>query len=171
MRKTALAIIPMLAVLALFVVPSTYAAGVSQIVLSCSTPPPQSSSTNGCSSSELVSSSPIIVGGTLYVIGGFWVWCQNPNGGTPYGPDCSGSMYIEEITLPSGPGVYETTSVSGSASASGPTGLQVTFTSSDGDMSCTLNVPTSPTNGGTNALRGLCDSVPIIFSNAVVHVT
>ncbi len=171
MKTRILAIIPILAVLALFAIPTSFASGVSQIVLSCSTPPPHSSSTNGCSSSELVSTPPIINGGTLYVIGGFWVWCQNPNGGTPYGPDCTGSVYIEEVSLATQTGVYETTSVSGSAAATGPTGLQVTFTSSDGDMSCTLNVPSSPTNGGTNTLGGLCNGVPISFSNSVVHVT
>jgi hypothetical protein len=29
-------------------------------------------------------------------------------------------------------------------------------------MSCVLNVPTSPTNGGTNTLTGFCDGVPIL---------
>ncbi len=68
-----------------------------------------------------------------------------------------------------GTGSYQATSVSGSAAASGPTGLQVSFTSSDGDMSCVLDVPASPTKGGTNTLSGLCDGVPIKFFNAVVQ--
>lgn len=54
-------------VLMLGAAPTAFAAGVSQIVLSCTTPPPTSSSSNGCSSSELVSSPPIINGGTLYM--------------------------------------------------------------------------------------------------------
>jgi hypothetical protein len=171
MKKTAFAIIPMLAVIALLAVPAARAAGTSQIVLSCTTPAPKSHSTNGCSSSELASTPPIIVDGTLYFIGGFWIWCQSPNGGTPYGPDCSGSVYIEEVNLATNVGVYETTSVSGSSTAAGPTGVQVMFHSSDGDMSCTLSVPASPTNGGTNTLSGSCDSLPITFSNAVAHLT
>ncbi len=142
--------------------------GASQIVLSCSTPPPHSQNTNGCSSSELVSSPPIIEGSTLYVVAGFWVWCQSPSGGTPYGPDCNGSMYIEEINLATGVGKYQATSVDGTSAATA-TGLQVTFTSSDGDMTCTLHVPSSSQHGGS--LTGTCDGVPIIFSNAVINVT
>jgi hypothetical protein len=143
-----------------------HAAGVSQIVLSCSQPSPGSHDANGCASSELVSSPPIIKGDTLYIVGGFWVWCQSPNGGTPYGPDCGGSMYVEEINLGTGAGVYDATSVSGGATATGPTGLQVTFTSSDGDMSCTLNA-----QAGSSTLPGTCDGVPITFSNSIVRVT
>jgi hypothetical protein len=169
-RKLAV-VLPILAVIGLLPVVPAQAAGVSQIVLSCTTPPPTSHTTNGCMSSELVTSPPIIDNGTLYFIGGFWIWCQNPNGGTPYGPDCSGSMYIEEINLGTGAGVYETTSIAGGATAGGPTGLQVSFTNSDGDMSCALNVPSSPTSGGTNTLSGLCDGVPISFSNSIVQVT
>jgi hypothetical protein len=148
---------------------------VSQIVLACTTPPPQSHTANGCRSTELAAppdgTPPIIIGSKLLIVGGFWVWCQSPNGGTPYGPDCNGSVYVEEVNLSSGAGAYSATSVSGSASQSGPTGLQVSFTSSDGDMSCVLNVPTSPTNGGSNTLSGLCDGVPIKFFNSVVQVT
>src|SRR5713226_6322937 len=155
------------------VAPEVVAQGVSQIVLSCTTPPPASHSPNGCRSSELApppdGTPPIIIGSKLLIVGGFWVWCQSPNGGTPYGPDCSGSVYVEEVNLVSGTGVYQATAVSGTASLSGPTGLQVAFTSSDGDMSCVLNVPTSPTKGGTNTLSGLCDGVPITFFNAVVQ--
>jgi hypothetical protein len=169
-RKLAVAL-PILAVLGLLPVVPAQATGVSQIVLSCTTPAPESQTTNGCRSSELVTSPPIIVSGTLYIIGGFWIWCQNPNGGTPYGPDCSGSMYIAEINLGTGAVVYETTSIAGGAAAAGPTGLQVSFTSSDGDMSCTLNVPSSPTGGGTNTLGGLCDGFPISFTKSVVQVT
>jgi hypothetical protein len=143
--------------------------GASQIVLSCSTPPPHSQNTNGCSSSELAGTPPIIQGSTLYIIGGFWVWCQSPSTGTPYGPDCNGSMYIEEVNLATGTGHYQATSVNGSSAPSGPTGLQVNFTSSDGDMTCTLNVPTSTDHGAT--LKGSCDGVPIIFSNVLVNVT
>ena len=159
-----LCLLPILAV-----APTVRASGVSQIVLSCSTPPLESHNTDGCSSSELVTTPPIIGDGTLYVVGGFWIWCQNPNSGTPYGPDCSGSVYIEEVNIATSTGVYETNSISGTAT--GTTGLQVTFTSSDGDMLCTLHVPTSPTSGGTNTLSGYCDGIPITFSNAVVQVT
>jgi hypothetical protein len=151
--------------------PKAFAAGASQIVLSCTTPPPSSSSSNGCSSSELVSSPPIINNGTLEIVAGFWVWCQNPNTGTPYGPDCAGSMYVEEVNLATGAGKYQATSISGSSATGGNTGLQVTFTTSDGDVMCTLDVPTSPTSGGTNQLGGTCDGIPITFSHAVVHVT
>jgi len=169
------ALASMMATAMFWTAPRLAAQDVSQIVLSCTTPPPQSQSTNGCRSSELApppdGTPPIIIGSKLLIVGGFWVWCQNPNGGTPYGPDCSGSVYVEEVNLVSGAGVYDATSISGTASSSGPTGLQVAFTSSDGDMSCILNVPTSPTRGGTNTLSGLCDGVPIKFSNAVVQVT
>ena len=156
-------------------VASIHAQGVSQITLSCTTPPPQSQTANGCRSSEAApppnGTPPIIIGSKLLFLGGFWVWCQNPNSGTPYGPDCSGSLYVEEINLVSGAGVYQATSVSGGSSASGPTGLQVSFTSSDGDISCVLNIPTSPAKGGTNTLSGLCDGVPITFFNVVVNIT
>jgi hypothetical protein len=153
------------------VAPPVVAQGASQVILSCTTPPPASKTANGCRSSELAGTPPIVVGGKLLIVGGFWVWCQSPGGGTPYGPDCNGAMYIAEVTLATGTVVYETTSVSGTASASGPTGLQVTFKSSDLDMSCTLNVPASPSSGGGNTLSGSCDSTPITFSNAVVQVT
>ena len=157
------------------VAPEVVAQGVSQIVLSCGTPPPQSHSPNGCRSSELApppaGTPPIIIGSKLLIVGGFWVWCQSPNGGTPYGPDCGGSVYVEEVDLVSNAGKYDATSVSGNSSSGGPTGLQVTFTSSDGDMSCVLNVPTSPTAGGSNTLSGFCDGVPINFTNSVVQVT
>src|SRR5215471_1269014 len=132
--------------LSLLGVPTAFAAGASQIVLSCTTPPPQSSNSNGCSSSELVSTPPIINAGTLYIVAGFWVWCQSPNGGTPYGPDCNGSMYVAEVNLSTNTATYEATSASGSSSAGGNTGLEVTFTSKDGDVTCTLDVPTSPTS-------------------------
>ncbi len=175
MRKTILVSLPSLAILSLLLVPATYAAGQSQIVLSCSTPPPQADGhpAKPCVSSETVTTPPIISGGTLYFIGGFWIWCQNPNGGTPYGPDCTGSMYIEEINLGTGVGVYQSTSVSGGAATCSAcaTGVQVTVTTSDADMSCTFDVPTAPTNGGTNTLSGFCDGVPITFSNMIVHVT
>jgi hypothetical protein len=108
---------------------------------------------------------------TLYIVAGFWVWCQSPDGGTPYGPDCAGSIYVEEVNLATNAGHYDATSVDGSSAATGSTGLHVTFTSSDGDMTCTLDVPTSPTHGGTNTLAGTCNGVPIVFSNAVVQVT
>jgi hypothetical protein len=163
-------IILMLLVSAMFAVP-TASAAASQIVLSCTTPPPQSSSSNGCSSSELVSSPPIINNGTLYIVAGFWIWCQNPNTSTPYGPDCNGGMYVEEVNLATGVGHYDATSASGTSSAGGNTGLQVTFTSSDGDVTCTLDVPSSPTKGGTNQLGGTCNGVPITFSHAVAQVT
>jgi hypothetical protein len=152
-------------------VPASVGGGQSQIVLSCSTPPPASSSPNGCRSSELATTPPIFVNGKLMIVGGFWVWCQSPVGGTPYGPDCTGSVYVEEVNTSTGAGVYDTTSISGGSSASGPTGLQVSFTSSDGDMACTLNVPTAPAKGENNTLSGTCDNVPISFSNTVVQVT
>jgi hypothetical protein len=158
-------------VFALFAVPSAFAAGASQIVLSCTTPPPQSNNSNGCSSSELVTTPPIINGETLEIVAGFWVWRQNPNGGTPYGPNCAGSMYVEEVNLATGAGHYDATSVSGNSSATGSTGLQVTFTSSDGDVTCTLDVPSSPTKGPTNQLGGICNRIPITFSHAVAQVT
>jgi hypothetical protein len=168
-RKFAIGL-PIVAVLGLLPVAPAQAASVSQIVLTCTTPPPPSSTANGCRSSEGATTPLIFVGTNLFFIGGFWVWCQSPNGGTPYGPDCNGSMYVEEINLVTKTGVYEATSVDGSSTAVG-TGLQVSFTSSDGDMSCTLNVPSSPPSGGTNTLSGLCDGVPITFSNAGVQVT
>ena len=143
--------------------------GASQITLSCTTPNPHSQTTNGCGSSELVTTPPIIVGSTLYFVGGFWVWCQSPSAGTPYGPDCNGAMYIEEVDLATGAGKYQATSVDGHSAATGPTGLQETFTSSDGDMTCTLDLPTSTDHGAT--LHGTCDGVPITFSNVLVNVT
>src|SRR5260370_41685246 len=52
-------------VFALFAVPSAFAAGASQIVLSGTTPPPESSSSIGGSSSQLVTTPPIINESTL----------------------------------------------------------------------------------------------------------
>jgi len=165
-------IILMVAALALLAIPEASATGgVSQIVLSCTTPPPESHSANGCRSSELVGTPPIIIGDTLYIVAGFWVWCQSPSGGTPYGPDCTGSVYVEEVNLVTGAGHYDSTSVEGNSSATGSTGLQVTFTSSDGDTTCKLDVPTSPAHGPSNTVTGTCDDVPITFSNSVVQVT
>ena len=61
-------------------VPTALAQGASQIVISCTTPGPNSKTSNGCRSSELSttppSTPPIINAGTLYIVGGFWVWCQ-----------------------------------------------------------------------------------------------
>jgi hypothetical protein len=145
--------------------------GVSQIVLSCTTPPPESHTTQGCRTSELSSTPPRIIDNILYIVAGFWVWCQSPGDGTPYGPDCTGSVYVEEVNLVTGAGHYDATSVDGMSSATGPTGLQVTFTSSDGDTRCTLDVPASLTHGPTNTLSGACDGVPIVFTNSVVQVT
>ena len=145
--------------------------GVSQIVLTCTTPPPASHSSQGCRSSELSSTPPIIIDNTLYIVAGFWVWCQSPGGGTPYGPDCNGAVYVGEVNLVTGAAHYDATAVDGMSSATGPTGLQVTFTSSDGDTKCTLNVPASPTQGPTNTLSGACDGVPIAFTNSAVQVT
>lgn len=168
-------LVSMIGAMTLWVAAPVAANGVSQIVLSCTVPPLESSTPNGCHSSELApppaETPPIIIGSTFFIVAGFWVWCQNPNVGTPYGPDCHGSMYVEEVDLVSGTGKYQATSVSGSSASGGVTGLQVSFTSSDGDMSCLLSVPTSPTAGGTNTLAGLCDGVPITFSHAVVQVT
>ena len=158
-----------------WIAPPAAAQGVSQIVLSCSAPNPVASDPNGCRNSELAGppdgTPPIIVGTTLFIFGGFWVWCQSPNGGTPYGPDCNGAVYVEEVDLVSKAANYEPTSISGNSSSGGPTGLQVEFKSSDGDLSCTLGVPTSPTTGMTNTLSGFCDGVPISFRHVVVQVT
>jgi|SRR5579863_2387495 len=164
--KWALALaLPIAALVNVLVVAPAQASGASQIVLSCSTPPPHSHNTNGCSSSELVTTPPIIEGTTLYIIGGFWVWCQNPSANnTPYGPDCNGSTYIEEVNLATGVGKYQATSISGTASPGSP--LTVTFTTSDNDMSCTLDVIR-----GVTTLGGFCEGVPITFSKAVVNVT
>lgn len=144
------------------------AAGVSQIALSCSSPPPQSHNTNGCTSTN-----PVFAGstGTLDFIGGYWIWCQNPTQGTPYGPDCSGSAYIEEVNLSTGTGVYQNTPIQGGSQTGGSTGLQVWFTTSDGDMTCVLDVPTSPSNGPSNTVGGTCDGQGITFGNVVVNVT
>jgi hypothetical protein len=144
------------------------AQGVSQIVLSCTTPNPDSVSTNGCSSSQ---EAPIPSANSpegLFV-GGFWVWCQSPVGpSTPYGPDCAGSVYVAEISA-SGE-TYEATAVDGHSSPLNAKENQVEFTSTDGDVSCTLDVPNSVTHGGTT-LSGTCNGVPITFSNANVQVT
>jgi hypothetical protein len=156
---------------ALFCAAPPLSAQASQIVVSCTTPGPDSKTPNGCRSSELISTPPIIGGNTLYFIGGFWVWCQSPATGTPYGPDCNGAMYIGEVNLTTQVAVYQTTSISGNSSATGPTGLQAVIKTSDGDMACTFNVPTSPTSGPTNTVSGVCNGIPIVFSNAVVQVT
>ena len=162
--------------LASLAVPTSFAQGASQIVLSCTTPNPNTVNTNGCSSTEAVTTPPIINAGTLYLVGGFWVWCQAPTSGTPYGPDCNGAMYLAEVDLATGTAKYETTSVSGSSSVGVNNNLQVMFTAKDGDVTCTLSVPASPTSGPTNQLSGHCGTtnpptVPIVFGHAVVKVT
>jgi hypothetical protein len=160
---------------AVFCAAPPLSAQASQIVVSCTTPGPDSKDPNGCRSSELGpppnGTPPIVVGGQLLVVGGFWVWCQSPTNGTPYGPDCNGAMYIGEVNLATGTAVYETKSISGNSSTGGSTGLQVSVKTSDGDMSCTLSVPTAPSSGGTNTVSGVCNSVKITFTNAVVQVT
>jgi hypothetical protein len=149
------------------------AAGVSQITLSCSSPPPESASTNGCSvtttNAQLPGSIYASSTGTYDFFGGFWIWCQGPaQQGTPYGPDCSGSTYIEEVNLTTSTGVYDATHITGTSSEGGPTGVQVTFTTSDDDMTCTLDVPSSPTHGASNSLSGTCDGQSITFGSVVV---
>jgi hypothetical protein len=143
--------------------PRVAAQGVSQVILSCTTPPPQSSSTNGCRSLFPIFSPT----GELLFVGGFWVWCQNSTDGTPYGPDCAGAVYIEEVNLTTHTGVYETTSVSGTTDVPG----QVEFNSSDGDLKCTLSLPAALTRGATNTLSGSCNGQPVTFTNVVVQVT
>jgi hypothetical protein len=144
------------------------AEAVSQIVLSCTTPNPHSVSTNGCSSDQQF---PIPAANSpeLLFVGGFWVWCQSPVGpSTPYGPDCGGSVYVAEISE-SGE-TYEATAVGGHSSPLSATENLVEFTSSDGDVSCTLEVPNAITHGATT-LTGKCNGLPITFSNANVQVT
>jgi len=51
-------------------------------------------------------------------------------------------MYVAEVNLATGTSKYEATSISGGSSAGGNTGLQVTFTAKDGEVTCTLDVPT-----------------------------
>jgi hypothetical protein len=148
--------------------PAIAAQGVSQIVLSCTTPNPHSKSTNGCSSDQ-VAPIPSATSNEGLFVGGFWVWCQGPVGpSTPYGPDCNGAVYVAEI---SASGVtYEATSIDGHSSPLSATENQVQFTSSDGDVTCTLDVPAAVTHGSTT-LTGNCNGVPITFSNANVQVT
>ena len=160
--------VPVMALMFSFGIATIHAQGVSQIVVTCTTPAPESKNTNGCLSSQ---TEPIVNGETGLFVGGFWIWCQSPGGGTPYGPDCNGSVYVEEIDLATGVGKYEATSISGHSSATGPTGLQVTFTSSDGDLTCTVNVPTAPTKGNTNILNTTCGGDSITFLQAGVQVT
>jgi len=133
------------------------AAPQTQIILSCSIPVPFSHVPPGHCSSN---SSGVIVGSTDYVIGGFWIWCQAGSGNS-YGPDCSGSMYIEEVNLNTDVGVYDVTSISGDTSNY----PQITFTTSDGDMACTLTIT------GSSTLSGTCDGTQITFYNVIVQVT
>ena len=100
------------------------------------------------------------VGSTDYEIGGFWIWCQ-AGVGNSYRPDCSGSMYIEEINVNTGVAVYDATSISGDTSNY----PKITFTTSDNDMACTLTI----TEPGT--LSGTCDGERITFNNVIVQVT
>lgn len=147
-----MALVPVVVVLGILLAThSALAASPTQIVLSCSIPPPESHSPNGCSSSQ---SGPIISGGTAYIIGGFWVWCQTSSDNA-YGMQCAGAMYMVENS------VYETTSISGTANA-GPT---VSFTTSDGDMTCHLTVT------GSSTLSGTCDGTPITFYNVIIVET
>ncbi|MDG6933961.1 MAG: hypothetical protein JRN68_04625 [Nitrososphaerota archaeon] len=167
MQKSALFLILIVVILPILLVgPSAVAASQTQIILSCSTPPPGSHVPNGCISSELVGTPPITSGSTLYIIGGFWVWCQSTTGGgNSYGPDCAGSIYVEEVNLVTGAGVYDATAIRGTSDTT-TAPFQVTFTSTDGDMSCTLSV-----TPGSSTLSGTCDKVPITFSDAIVRVT
>lgn len=150
-----------------WIAPPAAAQGVSQIVLSCSDSAPQALDPNGCDNTT--PAGPITNGSTLFFFGGFWVWCQSPTGGTPYGPDCHGAVYVEEVGPPANR--YEQTPISGSSSLGGTTGLQVTFTTSDGDLTCILSVPASPTSGPTNTVSGHCNGTLITFSKVVVQVT
>lgn len=164
---TALAAVSMAIVLS-WLAPTITAQSVSQIVLSCTTPAPNSKTTNGCHSDQ---SAPIPSANAAegLFVGGFWVWCQSPVGpSTPYGLDCNGSVYLAEISA--GGETYEATSIHGYSAPLSGTQSQVEFTSSDGDVSCTLDVPASVTHGSTT-LSGTCNGVPISFSNANVQVT
>jgi|BEDMetMinimDraft_2_1075160.scaffolds.fasta_scaffold01058_4 hypothetical protein len=71
-------------------------------------------------------------------------------------------MYIEEVNLNKGVGVYDTTSIRGDTSNY----FQITFTTSDNDMTCTLTVVP-----GSGTLSGTCDGTTIIFNNVIVRVT
>jgi hypothetical protein len=65
-------------------------------------------------------------------------------------------------------GKYTATSISGTAFADA--GLDVSFTSSDSELSCTLSIATS-TKSHTNTVSGTCNGTPITFSNVGVNVT
>ncbi|HZW85810.1 MAG TPA: hypothetical protein VFE91_07925 [Nitrososphaerales archaeon] len=151
MKKTAPAVILMLAFLIFTFSSTTYAAKQSQVALSCSTPPPQAGThpANACAFSNIV---------FPFVVGGFWIWCQNPTtGGTPYGPDCSGSLYYANVFT----GAYVARSITGTSSGF-PT---ISFTSSDGVISCSLTI------SGSSTLTGTCNGTPITFSNVNIQVT
>lgn len=148
--------------------PKVVAQGVSQIVLSCTTPNPNSKSTNGCSSNQQAPIQSANSPEGLFV-GGFWVWCQSASGAsTPYGADCNGAVYVAEISA--GGVTYESRSIDGQSSRLSASENQVEFTSSDGDVSCTLNVPAAATHGGTT-VSGACNGVSITFDNVNLQVT
>jgi hypothetical protein len=150
LKKTAFAVIPILAFLVFAFVPAAYAAKQSQIVLSCSSAPPEAYGhpAHPCAFDNIA---------FPYVVAGFWIWCQSPQSGTPYGPDCTGSVYYANVLT----GVYTSRSISGDASGY-PT---ITFTSSNGVISCSLTI-TSP-----STLSGTCNGDSINFYNVLIRVT
>ena len=149
--------------------PQLSAQRASQITMSCTTPNPHSGDPNGCRSSQSV---PFFSpdGTKALFLGGFWVWCQNPNNKGPYA-DCNGAVYVEEIDLATGAAKYDVTSISGDSSVGGPTGLQATIESKDGDTTCVFDVPASPTSGPSNTVNGTCNGVPITLMAVVANVT
>ncbi|MEM3638060.1 MAG: hypothetical protein QXX17_06120 [Conexivisphaerales archaeon] len=122
---------------------------------------------NGCTSTELEGSSPPITkGNTLYLVAGFWIWCQSSTGsGNTYGPDFAGSIYVAEVNLLTNTEVYDTTPISGSTTPTAQ-GTQVNFISSDKDMLCSLVV-----TPGSSLSPGTCDGLPITFDGVIVRVT
>jgi hypothetical protein len=159
-RRLAMAIFPIVLILTVLSAGQlALAAPQTQIILSCSIPVPFSHVPSDHCSSSIPSG--VIVGSTDYVIGGFWIWCQVGGSGNSYGPDCSGSMYIEEVNLNTGVGVYDVTSISGNT-LNYP---QITFNTSDNDMTCTLTIT------GSSTLSGTCDGTSITFHNVIVQVT
>jgi hypothetical protein len=161
--KSTLALIPFVVVLGILLAShSAIAASPTQLIMSCTIPAPGSNSPNGCSSTEGVTTPNIVVGDTIYIIGGFWVWCQ-VSGQDAYGLQCAGSMYIFEANTITHAGSYEATSISGQATASSPP--TVSFTTSDNDMTCVLKVISQST------LSGTCDGYPITFSNVIITTT
>jgi hypothetical protein len=103
--------------------------------------------------------------GSFSVPAGFWVWCEDDEATNPYAGDCNGAMYFYELGL--------VRHVTGEVEELESGAYEMTLTSDDGAIACTLSNVPPVRQGPANSVVVACTAPWIsgTFSGAVVRVT